>query len=218
MGEDITELLVSLNSNVKVLRRVRRQVERGTKKGEDPNVSEEWASRIHNCEDILGRIQNGVPIPTALRGDYDALVAEFHALENRGLAVDKNSHSDDPQGLLPEATTPLLLKQQQPQLAPQQEVEYQSILQAERHDRVASLQHATTEVNTIFKELFHLVKQQGAQVDSVAQNIDSAAGIAADASRDLRRAAERQRASSRCCSTALIAGCLALLIVLVAVS
>lgn len=83
-------------------------------------------------------------------------------------------------------------------MAVQQELDYQTIIETERHEDITRIHDAVGEVNAIFKQLGTLVSEQGEQIDTIEANIGGLRDDAEAAHTQLERAEQHQRSKSRC--------------------
>lgn len=121
--------------------------------------------------------------------------------------------------------TPLIL--QDPQLVQEQvfeeetigetELQYHLLLTEERNREIDQVTHSITEVNSIFKDLGQLVLQQGEQLDTVEENILQLHGNTHQAERELTKAHEYQKKKGKWTCILLVALCVFVLIMVLAV-
>ncbi|ODQ82694.1 hypothetical protein BABINDRAFT_31743 [Babjeviella inositovora NRRL Y-12698] len=95
---------------------------------------------------------------------------------------------------------------------------YQSALTEARETEIGKIQTGIQEVNTIFRDLSQLVKQQGELVDTVEGNMGAIALNTADASHELTRAETYQKARGRWCCFLLVFLAVMLVVILAILS
>lgn len=131
-------------------------------------------------------------------------------------AVEEEIHSPNSTRHLQEATeqTPLLLLQEEEEgrhlhqrqsarpeasqsqmldLVSQNEVDFHNSLLQEREQEISTIQQGVHEINAIFKDLGTLVVEQGAQVDTIEENVGTLAQNTQNASTELTKADNYQK-------------------------
>ncbi|RFU36169.1 hypothetical protein B7463_g159, partial [Scytalidium lignicola] len=92
--------------------------------------------------------------------------------------------------------------QEQLRLASQDEVDFQDSLIVEREAEIRNIEQGVTELNELFRDVAHIISEQGEQIDSIAQNVDNTRTHVRGADLELRSAARYQKnARSKACST-----------------
>lgn len=104
-----------------------------------------------------------------------------------------------------------------PDLVEQTELQYHMLLTEERNRELNQVSQGIQEVNSIFKDLSELVQQQGEQLDTVEDNILQLHSNTQGADRELQKAHEYQRRRSKWSCIFLVALCIFVLIVVLAV-
>lgn len=99
----------------------------------------------------------------------------------------------------------------------QTELQYHVLLTEERNREIEQVSQGIMEVNSIFKDLGELVHQQGEQLDTVEDNIFQMNGNVKQASNELRKADDYQRSKGKWSCILLVALCIVVLIVVLAV-
>ncbi|KAH8821235.1 putative syntaxin PEP12 [Xylogone sp. PMI_703] len=108
--------------------------------------------------------------------------------------------------------------QEQLRLASQDEVDFQDSLIVEREAEIRNIEQGVTELNELFRDVAHIISEQGEQIDSIAQNVDDTRTNVRGADVELRSAARYQRnARSKACCLLLILAVILTIIVLAAV-
>lgn len=160
--------------------------------------------------------------------EYHVLQASFQAASARfrektaRLPVLLPSDLPPSTGDSPDETTPLVGLQLQTQVYVQDQVDesdlqYHVALTEERNRQIEQISSGIREVNSFFKDLGDLVTQQGAQLDTVEENILQVSGNTQHASRELTKAHEYQRRKTRWCFLAFVALAVVTLVVVLAV-
>ena len=102
----------------------------------------------------------------------------------------------------------LQLQQQEPELArlaAQDEVDFQEALIIEREDEIRNIEQGVGDLNVLFTQVATMVQEQGEQLDTIADNVESVRTDTRGADYELRAAARYQRnARSKACCLLLI--------------
>lgn len=97
------------------------------------------------------------------------------------------------------------------------ELQYHRMLTEERNREIEQAAEGIMEVNSIFKDLGALVNQQGEQLDLVEDNIAQLHSNTQQASRELNKANEYQRKKGKWSCILLVALCIFVLVIVLAV-
>lgn len=97
------------------------------------------------------------------------------------------------------------------------ELQYHLMLTEERNREITQVTEGIMEVNAIFKDLGELVNQQGEQLDTIEDNIFQLHGNVQQADKELRKADEYQRSKGKWSCILLVALCIFVLILVLAV-
>lgn len=97
------------------------------------------------------------------------------------------------------------------------ELQYHLMLTEERNREITQVTEGILEVNAIFKDLGELVTQQGEQLDTIEDNIFQLHGNVQQADKELRKADEYQRSKGKWSCILLVALCIFVLIIVLAV-
>lgn len=164
-------------------------------------------------------------IKERLTKEFSELQSLFHTARRQ--AEDKmrqapiQAHVDEQTPLLDNPEQQQQQQQQQAQVDPdlveQTELQYHMLLTEERNRELNQVSQGIQEVNSIFKDLSELVQQQGEQLDTVEDNILQLHSNAQGADRELQKAHEYQRRRSKWSCIFLVALCVFVLIVVLAV-
>jgi len=108
--------------------------------------------------------------------------------------------------------------QEQLRLASQDEVDFQDSLIVEREAEIRNIEQGVTELNELFRDVAHIVNEQGETLDVIAGHVENTRTDVRGADTELRSAARYQRnARSKACCLLLILGVILTIIVLAAV-
>lgn len=162
--------------------------------------------------------------------EFKQSLAEFQSLQRQALEKQRASVSaaraaaaDEEEG------TPLTSgagsqQQQQQQLqqelrlAPQDEVDFQDALIAEREEEIRNIEQGVGDLNVLFQQVAQIVTEQGEQLTGIADNVENTYQDTAAADTELRQAARYQRnARSKACCLLLVLGVIFTIIVLAVV-
>lgn len=130
-------------------------------------------------------------------------VALAEAKRRGSAAVDENPLRDSP-----ESNEQQLLQEvvQAPRMS-QAEIDFQDSLIAEREAEIREIEQGVQELNEIFRDLSHMVQEQGGMIDNIEYNVGTIASNAQGADRELIEAHAYQRRSGRraLCLTIIVA-------------
>lgn len=152
---------------------------------------------------------------------------EFQTVQRRALekqrasAVAARTALDDPEhpGADAEAHQhqQQLLEEQQPSLANQQEVDFQESLIIERENEIRNIEQSVGELNELFRDVAHIVHEQGGQLDIVSENVERVTTDTRGANVELRGASRNQKnARNKACCLLVILAVILVIIVLAA--
>lgn len=107
--------------------------------------------------------------------------------------------------------------QEQPQLADQGEVDFQETLIIEREAEIRNIEQSVGELNELFRDVAHIVSEQGGQLDIISENVENVTHDTRGANTELRSASRYQKnARTRaCCLLVILAVILAIIILAV---
>lgn len=107
--------------------------------------------------------------------------------------------------------------QEQLRLASQEEVDFQDSLIVEREAEIRNIEQGVSELNELFRDVAHIVNEQGEQLDLISDNVENTRTDTRGADVELRSAARYQKnARTKACCLLLILAVI-LTIVLLAV-
>ncbi|KAI9676749.1 MAG: hypothetical protein M1829_002844 [Trizodia sp. TS-e1964] len=109
------------------------------------------------------------------------------------------------------------LESEQLRLASQDEVDFQDSLIVERESEIRNIEQSVGELNELFRDVAHIVHDQGGQLDIISANVENVRTDTRGADIELRSAARYQRnARNKACCLLLILA-VVLIVVLLAV-
>jgi t-SNARE complex subunit (syntaxin) len=153
---------------------------------------------------------------TKLQKEFRAYMLEFQQLQKIALEKEKASAQAaraalDTQSPTEERSGDFAQQQQQEQLrlANQDEVEFQESLIIERESEIRNIEQGIGELNELFRDVAHMVRDQGEQLDTIEGNIEVTHDASVGAHTNLKQASNYQKsARSKACILLLIMGIL----------
>ncbi|KAI4270882.1 MAG: hypothetical protein LQ337_006411 [Flavoplaca oasis] len=108
-------------------------------------------------------------------------------------------------------------EQEQLRLASQDEVDFQESLIIERESEIRNIEQSVGELNELFRDVAHIVREQGDQLNTIDANVENVRGDTRQADIELRSASRYQKASrNKACCLLLILGVVLIIIILAA--
>ncbi|KAL8930235.1 MAG: hypothetical protein Q9208_000852 [Pyrenodesmia sp. 3 TL-2023] len=108
-------------------------------------------------------------------------------------------------------------EQEQLRLASQDEVDFQESLIIERESEIRNIEQSVGELNELFRDVAHIVREQGDQLNTIDANVENVRGDTRQADVELRSASRYQKASrNKACCLLLILGVVLVIIILAA--
>lgn len=197
---------------------------------------------IENISSVVNKNQTGsgksltitdkqIVIKERLEIEYSRLHKEFQVLtrtykeKKRAIPI---KETIDAVAAPSDEQTPLLHQESGQQLTQEQlqiqrdeinesELQYHLLLTEERNQEINQINEGIVEINSIFKDLGELVHQQGDQLDTIEENILQLHGHTQQAEQELVKANEYQRKKGKWSCIVLVALCVFILIVVLAV-
>ncbi|KAL2867910.1 SNAP receptor PEP12 [Aspergillus lucknowensis] len=183
-----------------------REVGEGIKKvqtWEDVNPSQKWTQQ-------------------KLSTEFKVTLEEFQTVQRRALekqrasavaartAVDEAEHPTE-SGFRQEQQQ---LLEEQPRLANQDEVDFQEALIIERETEIRNIEQSVGELNELFRDVAHIVHEQGGQLDIISENVERVHTDTRGANVELRGASRYQKnaRNKACCLLVILAVILAIII------
>ncbi|MCJ1310292.1 hypothetical protein MMC25_003954 [Agyrium rufum] len=109
-------------------------------------------------------------------------------------------------------------QQEQPHLASQDEVDFQESLIIERESEIRNIEQSVGELNELFRDVAHIVHEQGAQLDTIDVNVSNTVTDTRQADVELRAANRYQKnARGKAFCLLIILAVVLLIIILAAV-
>ncbi|KAF2845769.1 t-SNARE [Plenodomus tracheiphilus IPT5] len=162
-----------------------------------------------------------------LQREFKASLSEFQQLQKTALDKEKASASAARAALSSSPTSPSaqfpqqqLQEQQQEQLrlANQDEVDFQESLIIERESEIRNIEQSVGELNELFRDVAHMVHEQGAQLDIIEENVEVTHDASRGAHVNLKQASNYQKsARSKACILLLIMSIVLVIIILAVV-
>jgi len=111
-----------------------------------------------------------------------------------------------------------LQQEYQPQLAEQGEVDFQENLIIEREGEIRQIEQSVGELNELFRDVAHIVREQGDMLDTIDVNVENTLQDTRGADVELRSASRYQKAArNKACCLLLIMAIVLIIIVLAVV-
>lgn len=108
--------------------------------------------------------------------------------------------------------------EEQSRLADQGEVDFQESLIIERETEIRNIEQSVGELNELFRDVAHIVHEQGGQLDIISENVQNVNQDTRGANTELRSASRYQKnARSKACCLLLILGVILAIIILAVV-
>lgn len=107
--------------------------------------------------------------------------------------------------------------EEQSRLANQGEVDFQETLIIEREAEIRNIEQSVGELNELFRDVAHIVHEQGGQLDIISDNVQNVGQDTRGASTELRSAHRYQKnaRNKACCLLVILAVILAIIILAV---
>lgn len=150
-----------------------------------------------------------------LSREFQASLREFQNVQHTALSRERASTSAA-RHALEEAVSPSAegavspfgqqqQQQEQLRLASQDEVDFQDSLIVEREAEIRNIEQGVSELNELFRDVAHIVSEQGEQLDTIAANVENTRSDTRGADVELRSAARYQKnARGKMCMLLLI--------------
>ncbi|KAF2002705.1 t-SNARE [Amniculicola lignicola CBS 123094] len=162
-----------------------------------------------------------------LNREFKASLSEFQHLQRQAIDKQKATAAAS-RAALEHATSPTdehspfaqgqQQEQEQLRLAPQDDVDFQESLIIERESEIRNIEQSVSELNELFKDVAHMVHEQGEQLDIIEENVFETRDAAEGASKNLTQANRYQKnARSKACILLLILAIVLVIIILAVV-
>lgn len=108
-------------------------------------------------------------------------------------------------------------EQEQLRLASQDEVDFQESLIVERESEIRNIEQSVGELNELFRDVAHMVHEQGEQLDIISDNVEGVRADTRGADVELRTASRHQKnaRNKACCLLVILAVVLTVVILAV---
>ena len=153
--------------------------------------------------------------------EFASALSEFQVVQRRAIekerankaALEESQPGQPPSGDRQQQTQLL----EEPQLAQQEEVDFQENLIIEREGEIRQIEQSVGELNELFRDVAHIVREQGDVLDVIDVNVGNTLDDTRGADVELRSASRYQKAarSKACCLLLILA--IVLIIVILAV-
>ena len=161
-----------------------------------------------------------------LSREFQASLREFQNVQHTALSKERASTSAA-RAALEDAVSPheggpsspsgQQQQQEQLRLASQDEVDFQDSLIVEREAEIRNIEQGVSELNELFRDVAHIVSEQGEQLDTIAANVENVRSDTRGADVELRSAARYQKnARGKMCMLLLILAVIMTIILLAA--
>lgn len=164
--------------------------------------------------------------------EFRSSLEEFQALQRQALEKQRASvsaaraaaHEEESGGqgdtvpMSPTGQQQQQLMQQDLRLAPQDEVDFQEALIAERETEIQNIEQGVGDLNVLFQQVAQIVTEQGEQLGGIAENVERTHEDTRGADRELRQAARYQKnARGKACCLLLVLSVILTIIILAVV-
>lgn len=165
--------------------------------------------------------------------EFRSSLEEFQGLQRQALEKQRASvsaaraaaHEEEEGGrgsdyvpLSPTGQQQQQLMQQDLRLAPQDEVDFQEALIAERETEIQNIEQGVGDLNVLFQQVAQIVTEQGEQLGGIAENVERTHEDTRGADRELRQAARYQKnARGKACCLLMVLSIILTIIVLAVV-
>lgn len=235
LTEQLSNQLFTLTSNISRLSNqiallgTKRDTERVRERVHD--LLEETRAGFKEVGEGIKKVQTWEDVTPAqkwtqqkLSSEFKSTLEEFQAVQRRALEKQRASTvaartALDEAGL----TAPSAEAQQQqqqleePRLANQDEVDFQEALIIEREAEIRNIEQSVSELNELFRDVAHIVHEQGGQLDLIAENVENVTNETRGANVELRKASRHQKnARKKACFILLILAVILAIVVLAA--
>jgi len=154
--------------------------------------------------------------------EFSSALTEFQVVQRRALEKERASKAALEE--ITSAQSPSGEGQQQlqsleePRLAQQDEVDYQENLIIEREGEIRQIEQSVGELNELFRDVAHMVREQGDMIDTIDVNVENTLTDTRGADVELRSASRYQKAArNKACCLLLILAIVLIIIVLAVV-
>ncbi|GMF72499.1 unnamed protein product [Aspergillus oryzae] len=229
LTESLSNQLFSLTSNITrlsdqiALLGTRRDTERVRERVH--NLLEQTRSGFKGVGEGIKKVQAWEDVNQKLSSEFKATLDEFQTVQRRALekqrasAVAARTAVEEGEQPAVEGATQeqQQLLQEQPRLANQDEVDFQESLIIEREAEIRNIEQSVGELNELFRDVAHIVHEQGGQLDIISENVENVTNDTRGANVELRSASRHQKnARNKACCLLVILAVILTIIVLAA--
>ncbi|KAJ5320334.1 hypothetical protein N7508_000617 [Penicillium antarcticum] len=234
LAESLSDQLFTLTSNIS---RLSNQIALlGTKRDTERvrervhNLLEETRAGFKDVGEGIKKVQTWEDVNPSqkwtqqkLSSEFKATLDEFQTVQRRALekqrasAVAARTAVEDGEQPLIETDVQLQEQQleEQHRMANQGEVDFQESLIIERETEIRNIEQSVGELNELFRDVAHIVTEQGGQLDIISENVQNVTQDTRGANVELRSASRYQKnARNRACCLFVILAVILLIIVL----
>ncbi|KAI4150693.1 MAG: hypothetical protein LQ340_003947, partial [Diploschistes diacapsis] len=206
-AEDLSVKLFTLTSNIS---RLSQQISLLGTKRDTERVRERVHDLLEEARDGFKEVGDGIKKLTAwddlnasqkytqqkLSREFQASGAEFQTIQRLALEKQRASAASQKDALesgdasnLPRYTdNPQQQQQEQVRLANQDEVNFQESLIVERESEIRNIEQSVGELNELFRDVAHIVREQGENLDVIENNVQNTVTDTRQADLELRSA------------------------------
>lgn len=157
-----------------------------------------------------------------LSREFSAALSEFQVVQRRALEKERANKAALEEGTSASSPSADRSQQQQlmdePRLAQQDEVDFQENLIIEREGEIRQIEQSVGELNELFRDVAHIVREQGDMIDTIDVNVENTLTDTRRADVELRSASRYQKsARNKACCLLLILGIVLVIVVLAVV-
>ncbi|KIV88892.1 hypothetical protein PV10_08523 [Exophiala mesophila] len=158
-----------------------------------------------------------------LSREFASALSEFQVVQRRAMekeraskaALEEEASAQSPTG---QGQQQQLQTLEEPRLAQQSEVDYQENLIIEREGEIRQIEQSVGELNELFRDVAHIVREQGDMIDAIDVNVENTLTDTRGADIELRSASRYQKAArNKACCLLLIIGIVLLIVILAVV-
>ncbi|KAL5342558.1 t-SNARE [Aspergillus crustosus] len=170
---------------------------------EDVNPSQKWTQQKLSTEFKATLEEFQTVQRRALEKQRASAVAARTAVEDAEHPTEGGAQQEQQQ-----------LLEEQPRLGNQDEVDFQEALIIERENEIRSIEQSVGELNELFRDVAHIVHEQGGQLDIISDNVERVHTDTQGANVELRSANRYQKnaRTKACCLLVILAVILAIII------
>lgn len=232
--QQLSDKLFSLTSNISRLSNqlallgTKRETERVRERVRD--IIDDTSARFKEIGEGLKKVTSWPDLgpsqkftQATLNREFKASLTEFQALQRQAIEKEKASATAARAALEDQTSSPTQERdgfgQQQEQdqlrLAPQDEVDFQESLIIERESEIRNIEQSVGELNELFRDVAHMVHEQGEQLDIIEENVEVTHDASQGAHKNLVQASRYQKsARGKACILLLILAIVLTIIIL----